>query len=898
MALAILKLLDKSPNRIQFYMDTGSSPWWELVIGEAVTQQGGTDFIDGAQKRLPIRGPEANSIKTGRTIQLDPAIFNNERRFIQLFTYKTKNKQGEAFSAVIEVMPKLLSRKPYNSDDLPDIRIPENFSFMSEAPTIQPQQPFDFEETPLSGPMSFASLMPLITNLLPIATNLLGGLMSKGGGNSSNGTGTAAPAAAPAIDLKSLLTPENIKAVTDLITALMKENKTAVAKSLSGTVSSTLLGASSAIAPVLNKLMTKEAIAAIGGNPEKLYAAIADAIVKLPDQELMAVKQELTKLRPMEATLKHPPTVYSEAKIAPALLAAIPALMPLAEKAMDPNVINAIGDQPNKLLGTVQNGLLNFNKEQYRHIEAMMPKGVNMDDVIKQMIGSISAYNMITHMQPQAAPMQPVAQSVIVNALCNTVPLVEKTMSLNSIDEITERTSDMAEKISNELLQLQEDLKKKISKMVPELKIKKMEELPTESLSFSHDPQEFVMQGNRIFGNRPQKILTNGHEQGIQLFRKTLPVAIASEYRRQRNSRSRAAAFSIQEQPATPAAAPDPAAELLQQQIEAAEKERPAAMSVKTGREYDLEIVGAKTTDVNGTPKVIYVRDKGIVFAIKINGKSPLHKAMAQVQIRDHRNKLVAEKKFPLSNVQPGAIIDQLRFEPQELNGLPANHDLLVHIAFAWKEKSQTKAVRKTHAILISDGYTLGRIGEPVQTGIPLNNVNTHRNFWHKIWESPLTSLRSEVHIVCKYYMHYNPRAVQNAQIETRKQENQKEEEHSGRQQTFIKMKTGMDLSAVALNNLMPLVSPYPSLNEHQLKALRHYEFKKLVDTAAQSQLSFRNKNGVTNSLWVYPEVDLIKLTLKKANEINPYGNVLSTMDEEVVFARPSSLHFIGTQNK
>ena len=81
------------------------------------------------------------------------------------------------------------------------------------------------------------------------------------------------------------------------------------------------------------------------------------------------------------------------------------------------------------------------------------------------------------------------------------------------------------------------------------------------------------------------------------------------------------------------------------------------------------------------------------------------------------------------------------------------------------------------------------------------------------------------------------------------------------------------------------------------MKALRNYEFKKQVDSAAQSEFSFRNREGETSTLWVYPEVDLFSLTLKKANNINAFGNVLDTIEEDVVFVRPSSIHFVGTKN-
>ncbi len=915
MSLAILHLIDKSADRYTFRLDTGSSPWWELVIGEAVAKRNNAEFVDGASLRLPLKGPESNNLKTGREISLSAALFNDEKRFIQLYSYKTKEKKGPAFSDVIEVVSRLRG-KIEKLSELPEIRLPQNFSIMIATQFSNTRKSFSFEETPLSGPMSFTALLPLLSNLLPLAGNLLGGLMNKGGGggggtgNTTGGTektggGTAPVGGGGGVDLKSLLTPENIKAVTDLITQLMAQNKVATGKSLSTAVSPTLLGYSPAIAPVLSKILTPEAIVAIGSNPDKLYAAIADAFMKLPESELISIKKELLKLHPLESTIKNPPTVYSEAKIAPALLAALPALMPLLEKAMDPNVINAIGDQPTKLLGKVQDGLLNLNKEQYRHIEAILPKGVNADDAIKQMIGSINTYNAISALPVNQAPETPQAKSVIVNALCHAIPIVEKNLSENGFEEVKEKTEKLADKIQNELLELQDELKKKVSKMMPELKMKKNEDA-TEQLSI------FMQEGNRsssahnIFrqsgGNGNSSNGKSSFAKSLALLSAVLPTAVVCEYQKQRTYKKRYQSLSLQSSANESA---DPASDLLIQKIDEGKCVKATSISMEANKDYDIEIAGGKTIDVNGIPKCVYVKEKGISFALRVianNGKSTaLPKALVQVQIRNHNDtKVIVDKKFPLTNIIPGQLIDQLRLEPHDLNALPCDCDLLVHFSFAWKDnKNVTKGVRKTHAILFTDGYVMGRIGETIKNGIPLNNINTHRNFWHKVWESKTAGDRSKVNIICKYFLHYDGKSRQNAFIETKTIESKSSDERNEYEkgEVFLKMKSGMEISPTSLNQVLPSIGSYPSLSDQQLKALCNYEFKKQVDSAAQTQLKFRNKEGEASSLWVYPEVDLFKLTLKKANNINAYGNVLDTVDEQVVFVRPTSIHFIGTKN-
>jgi hypothetical protein len=887
MALAILQLVDRNPAGYSFRIDTGSSPWWELLIGEAVGRYNSLEVLDGVQLKMPIKGPEPNNLKTGRIIHLDSNLFDEKKRFIQLVSYKTRDKKGPGYSDVVEVVPRLKG-KFSNYDELPEIKLPQNLTVMTATETNRYNR-ISVQESVLSAPMSFAALLPMLTNLLPLAGSLLGGLFNKGGGGKE---GAAGP------DLKSILTPENLKAITDMITQLMQQNKTATAKSLPGAVSPTLLGASAAVIPILTKLITPEAIAALGTNPEKLYAAIADAIVNLPDNELIAVKQKLATLKPMAASLSHPPTVYSEAKIAPALLAALPALMPLLEKAMDPNMINAIGDQPNKLLNTIQNGFLNMNKEQNRYLEAILPKGVNLDDALKQMIGSINTYNAVTHM-PGTTPAQPVAQSLAVNALYASIPIVEKLLDGDVMEEMKENTKEIAEKICNELIKMQKELKNSLQNISPSIKASK-----AEGLSYFMEHTNRASSGSAIFQHsKSNSAASNQSSRTLQLLTTALSIAATGEYCKYKKENDQQRSFTRSLTTEVTEAPVDPATSLLLQKIKEAEASRIVAMSSSAGKEYSLDVAGSQKIDINGVAKVVYVKEKGVGFVLKINAAGQagdLSSAMVEVKIKGNDNKkILASKKFKLSDVKAGQLTEPLRFEPNELEKLPVEEDLLVNFAFAWKVKNEIKVCRKTHSIMITDGYTLGKIGEAIKTGIPLNNVHEHRNFWHKVWQSGTSSSRTRLNISCKYFMRYDPSAPQNSFLQTKTLEQpQKEDDvESTSRNISIKMKSGMDLSPLLLNQLLPQVSNYPSLSIPQLKALRTFEFGKGLNTVAQSTLAFRNKEGESSSLWVYPEVDLVKMTLKKANGINAFGNVLDTKDEEVVFLRPSSIHFIGTKN-
>ena len=106
-----------------------------------------------------------------------------------------------------------------------------------------------------------------------------------------------------------------------------------------------------------------------------------------------------------------------------------------------------------------------------------------------------------------------------------------------------------------------------------------------------------------------------------------------------------------------------------------------------------------------------------------------------------------------------------------------------------------------------------------------------------------------------------------------------------------------MQLSPQTLNALIPKISKYPALPEKQLNAIRGQEAKKLLESAGIGHVEFKTRRDESNMLWVYPEVDLLEINFKKANAINPYGNVLDFIDEKAVFVKPASIHFIGTKN-
>ena len=350
----------------------------------------------------------------------------------------------------------------------------------------------------------------------------------------------------------------------------------------------------------------------------------------------------------------------------------------------------------------------------------------------------------------------------------------------------------------------------------------------------------------------------------------------------------------------------DPAVALMLQKIDEAARVAKNTIPFKHDGRFNLEVAGAKTVVVNGTPKCVYVADKGIRFAVTIQGskkeKITLPRCIIQVQIRTSRDKnVLAEKKFQLADVQTDAIVDSLQFSAEEIKDLPVNNDLLVCLALVWRDKNkQVKGTRKCHAIMMTSGYLFDGTQSVIKSAIPLNNITEHREFWHKIWEGRAPAGRKRTNIDCKYFMQYEPSSPRNNHIQTKtllKKGKEVSDSEYEADDDFIKIKSGLQLSPQTLNALIPKISKYPALPEKQLNAIRGQEAKKVLESAGIGHVEFKTRRDETNMLWVYPEVDLLEINFKKANAINPYGNVLDFIDEKAVFVKPASIHFIGTKN-
>ncbi|MEM6698824.1 MAG: hypothetical protein AAF599_10540, partial [Bacteroidota bacterium] len=364
MALAILIPQGSNGEYYQFKADIGTNRYYQYRIGKSKKRYKGVEIIEEVTHRSPLMEAQQAAqrlLHEDFLLQVPKTHLSRGADKIQLFSFKDKKGLGMALSDVVHVLSTL-----QQSDGL----FP-SLSFELETANMDipvKYKPCTYREPPLSEGMFWGAIVNALPSVLKVAAPIVGKLLNKGGGGK---------------EASKVGGNEILDAIMQLLGDLKNQNSngtTATAQSISESmaINPAML---MQLAPLLQKVASPETINAIGDQPVKLFKAIGDAVLKMDAQEMA----HLEKLNPgvddptivpilASMSLKRS---YSEAKIAPALLSALPALAPMVQKLVSPEMINAIGDQPLKLFKMIGNGIMKLNQQEMEHLERLNP---GMDD--------------------------------------------------------------------------------------------------------------------------------------------------------------------------------------------------------------------------------------------------------------------------------------------------------------------------------------------------------------------------------------------------------------------------------------------------------------------------------------------------------------------------------------
>ena len=299
---------------------------------------------------------------------------------------------------------------------------------------------------------------------------------------------------------------------------------------------------------------------------------------------------------------------------------------------------------------------------------------------------------------------------------------------------------------------------------------------------------------------------------------------------------------------------------------------------------------GAPAHVLAGRTRVLYRHGRDLGLPLRIDTPKPIRAAKLRIVVKDPRSlRILSKTKIAYPRVESGLLSPDPVVPAARVANLRPGDEVLVCATLTWKGRSGGRlGTSVSQLVTLAGGVMFGRVEEGAQV-VPLNNVEKHRAYFHKVWQASLTREDRRYELECKYYTSADREARENARMETKIGV-----ERQGLWRQRGRLKSGIVLSIPALNALLPRETGHPALADEDLQALMTPEFAERFHRAGRTRVELEGREGDSVALWVYPEMRVHDVILSRAAEVDRHGRVIRLDEHAAKFLFPADLHFVG----
>jgi hypothetical protein len=389
MALAILRASRVPAGAgVAFDVDIGENRFYQYAIGdETLGSDRGFTVLGAPSFTSPLVGPLPLDARGRTRLEIPAERLDREHRHVQLISFRSREREGPAVSDIVKVA--VVSR---GGAELPPIAFSLSHDMKTApAPDTTRRAPWRGpvamqyrEVAPLSHAMLLGKLVPLLSGLAKKVLPKLGSLLAEDKKDEAAGkTETATGTTSEAGTANGTGASNGSSAGGGLIAFLTELIGKAGAGGGTAEAGKTPNGSGTTVPETPQTPPKADTVQLILQFLEQLK----NASKKAPEEAAKAASLSRADASPAE---------YSQAAVAPALLEALPALIPLLEKVLTPETIKSILEHtdPTRWIGAVTDGIkevgkvgLDFDKQSNEHLRALNPMGVHapVDDLLKSL---------------------------------------------------------------------------------------------------------------------------------------------------------------------------------------------------------------------------------------------------------------------------------------------------------------------------------------------------------------------------------------------------------------------------------------------------------------------------------------------------------------------------------
>lgn len=361
MALAVLTHVGSTRGTEDFDVRIGQNRYFKLVVGhDTLRGEGGFDRIAEVAHETLLEGPLPDSRLGRARVRLPSDLFDRDVRLVQLVSTRDAEGNGPAVSDIVEVRPRHATRhRPPVPAGAPPR--PAALSLEPGGPRMTALSRSAPSSAPSSPSPGFAAMQCTPMGQGPHRVVLREARMSEAAGIGAIG---------------SLITSALPGVISSLAPAV-ESLAPAIGQMISGMVKGGMSGGGSGVTAGAQPAGAAAARMACDAETQRLLAQLLQQVVAATAATRgagaggqQATQQSLVSrarsIGPQTARRRHPsaaaPPTAEAFAVPAALLAALPALMPLLKNVLNPQTIQSVVDAPNKHMGTIINGVTDLFK--------------------------------------------------------------------------------------------------------------------------------------------------------------------------------------------------------------------------------------------------------------------------------------------------------------------------------------------------------------------------------------------------------------------------------------------------------------------------------------------------------------------------------------------------------
>ncbi len=314
-----------------------------------------------------------------------------------------------------------------------------------------------------------------------------------------------------------------------------------------------------------------------------------------------------------------------------------------------------------------------------------------------------------------------------------------------------------------------------------------------------------------------------------------------------------------------------------------------------------------------GKEKNLFQFGSDIVLKLKFNviepaPKAALQKAIITITFKDNQKTNLLEKTFKQKDILPNTTL-VVHFTKDELQKIPINECIIIVAEMRWITNSKRvfKILGATEIVFVKQ-YYIKEKGKQLNEPKELTEMNIYRSFWNKIWESPVMDkvkqkdednrkIGWELNGNLKYTITVTTSKETNGLMETKQLVAQKDEERI-RDIIDTRMKSGIELSIIALNKMSTLWDKMQPLQNEKLEAFKSTYLEQSNKGEFIYNLKLIGASNQRGLIWIIPILKQQIYILAKPKTILQTGEIQETEIEEVQIPMPFAARILGLRSE